>query len=36
VKARKSISAIADPAVFEKLAPRSLEVESWAELLAGR
>ena len=34
-KHRKTVAAIAEPAVLEALATRSLEVESWTELLAG-
>jgi len=34
-KHRKTVAAITEPAVFESLATRVLDVESWTELLAG-
>ena len=34
-KHRKAVASIIEPAVFERLAMRLLEVESWAALLAG-
>ncbi len=34
-KHRKIVGAITEPAVFEGLATRLLEVDSWTELLAG-
>ena len=34
-KLRKTIAAITEPAVFEALATRLFDVESWADLFAG-